>query len=560
MEWLMETRRLDGRPGTRRSPGVCRRVRSAVVRCVWRCTVRCAVRCVGLAVCACVCMAAHAAKKPKAQKELKVVKPSVTLPLAADGYAGYSAALQGLDVALVTANFVDRTHALVTFHARTLITRSKEDKVDDQTRNIDALLVELPSGRVLARAEWHVFDYGRYLWALGDGRFLLRIRNSLRVLDPMAGLAAGNAFEQQPLLKETEPLIGVDASPLSHVLVTQTGNLTATGDPAKPAAGTASSLLSIAFMRLIVNASHGLTPVLEMRATADAPIQVALDDAGYLLPEDQDFGDWKVSFTAFGGAVKPLADLTSSCPPLLGFTGPATYVALSCRGQQDKLTLLSFDFSGHEVWEETFADQSHTFTFAYAPAVARFAVSRILPGGVRTDATGESKSVPDAQDVRVYGSLSGDLLAQARIPTAFQQQQNFDVSADGTALLVLNASALEVYDLAPVSKQDSADVAYLATLAPPVSDGPINFARIEKKVAAADAATAAVQSQSARQNGLPPQAQAGGITSSEIAVAPVTQPVSDAKVSSPGDDSAPRKVPTLLDPGEKPEFGKANPR
>ena len=95
---------------------------------------------------------------------------------------------------MLTVDFVDDTHVLVTYNARRLIRRIPNDPPYDEDRNVDALLLELPSGHVLARAEWVFHDHGQYLWNLGHGQFLLRIRDNFSLLAPLANLGKKEAF------------------------------------------------------------------------------------------------------------------------------------------------------------------------------------------------------------------------------------------------------------------------------------------------------------------------------------------------------------------------------
>ena len=79
----------------------------------------------------------------------------------------------------LTVDFVDNDHLLITFSLRRLMKREADSLPNDDDRTIGAFLVELPSGKVLARTEWRVHDRLQYLWNLGHGRFLLRVRDRL---------------------------------------------------------------------------------------------------------------------------------------------------------------------------------------------------------------------------------------------------------------------------------------------------------------------------------------------------------------------------------------------
>src|SRR5580698_2742630 len=95
---------------------------------------------------------------------------SLRIPLGPLGYqpVAQDFLLQG-DSAL-TVHFVDTDHLLITFAVRRLMKREPDPLPGDEDRTIAAVLVELPSGNVLARTEWRGPDRLQYLLGLGHGR------------------------------------------------------------------------------------------------------------------------------------------------------------------------------------------------------------------------------------------------------------------------------------------------------------------------------------------------------------------------------------------------------
>ena len=80
-------------------------------------------------------------------------QPLVTIPLDSLGFQALPQRNLLGGSSMITLDYVDSTHLLVTFHARKLIRRIPGDPPTDEDRNVDALLLELPSGRALARTE-----------------------------------------------------------------------------------------------------------------------------------------------------------------------------------------------------------------------------------------------------------------------------------------------------------------------------------------------------------------------------------------------------------------------
>jgi hypothetical protein len=100
------------------------------------------------------------------------------------------------------------------------------------------------------------------------------------------------------------------------------------------------------------------------------------------------------------------------------------------------------------------------------------------------------------------------------------------------AVVVRNGS-LVVYKLPPLSSRDREDIAAVSEFAPPaVTEGKVTLGRLTTPARAAPVVSTAPQSVAAAQA----QADAG------LAPAPPVK----------------RNPPTLLNPGEKPEFGTAN--
>ena len=108
-----------------------------------------------------------------------------------------------------TVNFVDNQHLLVSYTVHRLMKRLPDEPPDDDDRTVEAVLLEIPSGNVLATTEWRLHDRSRYLWDMGHGHFLLRIRDTFTTIAPLANLKHGHAFEEKPFLKVTQRRVAV---------------------------------------------------------------------------------------------------------------------------------------------------------------------------------------------------------------------------------------------------------------------------------------------------------------------------------------------------------------
>ena len=151
-------------------------------------------------------------------------QPSARILLDDLGFEGLSQRYLFSGSSMVTLHYVDGTHILLTFVAHRLIRRIPDDPPTDQDRNVDALLLELPSGRVLARAEWVLHDHGQYLWSLGHGQFLLRVRNTFTTIAPLAHLATGHAFVERPFLRTNRRVVLASLSADAGLLTIETAD------------------------------------------------------------------------------------------------------------------------------------------------------------------------------------------------------------------------------------------------------------------------------------------------------------------------------------------------
>lgn len=516
---------------------------------------------------------ARAAERPAGQ-------PWLSLPLDSLGVPAIPTQFLSFGLSMLTVDFVDDSHLLVTFGTRGLIPRLPGDPPDDDDRMVAAELVELPSGNVLARTQWHMHDHGQYLWRLGHGRFLVRSRNTLFALTPLARLNTPNPLV--PLIfpgREGRPVAAL-LSPDSSLVMVETvvppagtkltqASLQAAVDPntGALAAQTEKPQVLIDFYRISGGDAPGVPLTVAGAGVVRSPELIALpiDHDGYLWPGDPDRNRWPVSFNEYGGKEIPAAKVDSSCVPRLQMVSRFEFLAFACQGSDDRLKLQAFGMDGHETWEEGFGPTIGQPVFAFAPEAGRFAMSRIVSS---IPDAGMMSMIPDGstQEVRVYQTESGDLLLKTQSAPVERNAENFDLSADGLLAAVVNHGAVEVYKLRPPSSRDVKDLQTAASFAPPPFDGPVELRRLEGDAADNAGGSGGNAAAPASASAPPPartptrSAEAGEKVAAEAASSGPAQakPKPTAVVSSSGDgnsaDAAPRKPPTLLEPGERPEF------
>ncbi len=387
----------------------------------------------------------------------------------------------------LTVDFVDNDHLLVTFNTRHLMKRERDEQPGDEDRMIAAALVELPSGKVLARTEWRVHDRLQYLWNLGRGRFLLRVRDQLTVMAPLQAMGSGDAFRGTPLLDVDRHVVAVLLSSDADLLTIETTR--------KPAgAGEASDVtfsgmqaeaapVQINFYRL-GNTPDGLVAAYAGAVRTRVALEVPMTPAGFLDVLDGGKDRWLFNFDEHAGKVDELAEWDTSCFPRATFVGHGEFVAFGCRGSTDKIGLAGFNLKGEEMWEQGLYESYVSPTFAFAPAAGRFALGRTLVSiALDADAPLPGSAVT-GQEVRVYQNYNGKVLFKIDCSPVERAGQNFALSPDGLRLAVVRetvvrhaatkdddaysqtSTAVEVYPLPALTDQDSAAVKEAEKLAP----------------------------------------------------------------------------------------------
>jgi hypothetical protein len=465
------------------------------------------------------------------------------------GFPGVSAAFLNSGSSIATLNFVDSEHLLFTYTTRGLVPRVVDDPPDHEDRMVAAKLLELPSGKVVAETQWHLHDHGRYLWSLGEGRFLLRVGDALSTFAPMANLAAGQAFErisfshragvvEMVVVSDDHKILTVETStPTAKVAVVDPKiaaakaaeaarphfATSANGEPPPPPPPPAEPVQPVAgpvileFYRLSGKGSLESPLVLKRAGALRSPVMLALpiDEDGYLRPTSQQNSVWSVEFHPFGGGKNiALAPIESSCPPAVERVGPGQLVSINCRGITGRVGLVAYDFDKHVVWQETLDASPLPPAFALAPTVGRFAISRFNSDQTQA-ALVSNPDTSASQYVRVYQTQTGDLLLKLDCTPVYRTAENFDLAPDGMRVAVIRGGAIEVYRLPELTALDRADLAEL---------GKFSFAPAEGDFDLSGVAEVARKSE---------------VTATTI-------------VS--GDSQAARPKPTLLKPGEKAEF------
>jgi len=423
------------------------------------------------------------------------------IPLDPLGFQPLSSQFLLAGSSLFTLHFVDDHHLLLTFAVHRLLSRLPDEPEYDQDRNMDALLLELPSGRVLARTSWRLHDHGRYLWSLGQGIFLLRIRDTLTSFAPLANLASGEPFREKPFLIARDRRIGaVILSPTADLLIVESVPRTHRSHPKTPLFGPTPlperspepTSVQINFYRISVPLD-GKQDNVQVRfaggGRSNAMGTIASTSSGYLRLLDQGHQQWAFDFDSYTGETKELSPFDSTCRPEPYFVSPSEFIAFGCRSGETRHLLGEFNMRGEEKWEQNLFGDYIAPSFVFAPSSGRFALSRILVSSSVVSDQPLSSEELNSQTVVVFQTDSGKQILHVDCSPIEPAGQNFALSPNGLNLAVVHGGAIEVYSLPTLTGKEDAAVKIAQASAPAPNQAPIRFGADDTDNAAGSEAT-----------------------------------------------------------------------
>jgi hypothetical protein len=413
--------------------------------------------------------------------------PALRIPLEPLGFQQPSAQFLLAGSSMYTLHYVDDRHLLLTWSAHRLLKRLPNEPPDDQDRFVDAVLIEIPSGHVLARTQWRLHDHGQYLWSLGHGSFLLRIRDTLTTFSPVANLASGQPFRERAFLTTDRRIAAVILSPEYDLLILETMP-PAHADPdaiALPSVSGAPRTLpveqehdptpiQINVFRVFV--SSALSDQIQFRdvgaARARTPGRIPAIAEGYLATIDQGRQHWAFDFNSYEGKTSELSPFDSSCRPAPVFVSGSEFIAFGCHGGNTFQVIGAFNMRGEEMWEQTVQDSYFAPSFVFAPSSGRFALSRILS---RAQSDLLIPELVGGQSVVVIQTDSGRQILRADPLPVQRAGQNFTLSPDGMSLAILHGDCIEIYSLPPLTTKEQEAVKLARRAVPASTEAPIHF-------------------------------------------------------------------------------------
>jgi hypothetical protein len=389
------------------------------------------------------------------------IAPTWSIPVDPLGFSPPGPLYLGARNALASLDFIGEDKLLFTFRVPGLLHRDPTNSNAGDERQIRAMVLDLPQGNVEAETVWTLHDRTRYLWMLQDGHFLLRDGKNLMVGDPSLLL--------KPFLQFPGPLLSVALDPAQQYIVTNShepekpaptsgegsdsavsplgtsvagagssasGSSTDAGDP--PDANAAPATVVRILRRdsgevMLVSRSHSL-------------VELPINADGYVENLRGQGWNWNLNLSSFAGQSKTLGSVESRCDPTEDFVSRNELVVTTCATDGSN-TLVAMTTAGRSLWADTI------------PAIAIWPEITIAPGGQRIarETLGVSHPVntytpidPDdikGQWVTVYDAATGDLALETPASPALDSGGNVAISPSGRRVAVLNAGAIQVFQL-----------------------------------------------------------------------------------------------------------------
>jgi hypothetical protein len=407
-------------------------------------------------------------KKQSAERpaDKDVPHPSIVIPTGPLGFASPAPFYLGDRFAQASLNFLDEDKLLFTFRVPGLIPREPvaPGQPQQDQRHIRALTLSLPTGKVTAEGLWVMHDYSRYLWMLKDQKFLLRDKNTLLIGDA--------SLRVEPFLRFPGPVSTIEFDLRQDWLVADTieppapeqkDSSSATPDLFSSSTAAASMPVngdmdldlqkSKATPQDLVRIFRMDTRKVMLFSRVNTAIHLPIDGDGYYEALRGDGPHWMISFEYFQGASRPLGWVESTCNPALDAIAPGIVLASGCTATGARhLTVLSRDRDKDHarLWETAFASTKIWPLLVTSADGLRLARATLEVGHPIGPYNPLENSEIRGQSVQVYDLATGKVELTVSASPVLDAGGNFALSPSGRRFAVLNAGAIQIYDLPPV--------------------------------------------------------------------------------------------------------------
>ena len=387
-----------------------------------------------------------------ATAQTKPAPPSTQIDLSAFGYSGLSQLNRFTYRFNLSLNFVDSNHLLFTFNAhssKTLQVRHPDCTPASSCHMVHAVVIDLSNNAATAEADWAIFDYQRYLWPLGNGRFILRRSNSIFLI--------GADLKEKLLYASPDKLLWTGVTADRKQLILES-NPVSVHQVWNPQAGTDTEQREHDQSKVKIEFRD--VDSLEVRRTLKAPHVLEMESlsSGYAdslhNPVHQ---TWLVRFGESESKRKDLMQVRSPCRPDLLFPTGKTLLVGRCSPDSASYSVSVFTLSGHALWRQRWSQQRFYPEVLSSDDGSRIVVSTVTPNrdGQEPTASDDEQTWPDVeQDIQVLEAATGNEILKTETRTAILKNQNYALTQDGRRLALVDGTVLDLYDLPPMTAEE----------------------------------------------------------------------------------------------------------
>lgn len=351
---------------------------------------------------------------------------------------------------LASLDFLDENRLLFTFRVPGLMRRDADESAENEERQIRAVVLALPAGTIESEALWTLHDRVRYLWMLNDGHFLLRDRDILQEGDSKLTL--------KPLLQFPGSLLWLELDPSERYLVTNSREpaliasmptdaaIPSPADSGQPVDTQQPTQPQPASTDFVVRILHRESGKVMLVSRSRSSVHLPINSDGYLEGLRGSGRQWLLNLNYFQGGSAILGRVDSTCMPYFDFLSQRELLATVCTPDGDR-GLVALDIGGHRLWQDASSSQA-----IWPLMVLSAGGSRLAQETLAVTHEVNAYSPLDYQDIKgqlvqVFNAADGKLAFEGPASPPLDAGGNVAISPSGKRMAVLNAGAIQVFDL-----------------------------------------------------------------------------------------------------------------
>jgi hypothetical protein len=271
-------------------------------------------------------------------------------------------------------------------------------------------------------------------------------------------LRLGDAsLELKPYLRFPGPVLEVGMDPSQEFLVTNSREPAPTAPKASDAPGSATAGADVAadrdapkgreplpnlVLRILRRDSGKVMLVSRVRSEVHLPI----NSDGYLELLPGRNADWVVNLNSFDGSSSKLGEVDSTCSPTYDFVSQREFLVTTCT-RQDLRSLVAMSTDGRHLWEDLPSSSPVWPLYVMGADGSRLARESLAVNHPVTAFSPLSFDDVKGQLVEVFDSATGKIALAAPLSPIFDAGGNVAISPSGRRVAVLNAGAIQVFDI-----------------------------------------------------------------------------------------------------------------